>query len=259
MQGNGRVRIAIGQLRMRWTTAENVEAILAAMNAAAACDAQLCVFPELAVTGFHREIVNLAAPEKVAPYLHRIAAECERLEIAVAVGAPTFDGAGRFNSILLIDERGRLAATIHKNGLTPAEATFFRAGATRESARLRELRCSAVICREVEDHDHVLRQLPPGSVDLVFWPGHMRPDPEKPVQDPPEHVTRAQEMARSLGAFIVQSNWPNALNRPQESAKTGSSAVISAAGELLFTLPQEASGVGVFAIGDRSFEWLPMS
>jgi predicted amidohydrolase len=258
MPVNQRTRIAVGQLRMRWTIEENVDAILCALQAASKEEAQLCAFPELALTGFHREIVGLAQPEKVDPQVQRIAAECERLRIAAAFGTPAFDAGARFNSFMFVDERGCLTAAIHKNGLTPAEATFFDAGSARPIADVCGLRCSAVICREIEDHDEIAQQLPRGSVDVVFWPGLMGPDRDKPPQDPPQHVVQAQEIARSLDAFVVQSNWPNALNRPEQSADTGHSAVISKSGELLFRLPKEESGVAVFDLGERRFGWMPM-
>ena len=72
--------------------------------------------------------------------------------LGIAVGAPTFaaDGA-KFISHLLIDEHGETAATISKRGLTEAEATFFARASSRPLGKLHGLRCSAVICREVED------------------------------------------------------------------------------------------------------------
>lgn len=241
---------------MRWALEENMAAILRAMELAAREGAAICTFPELAVTGFHREIVKLAKPETIAPQVRRLQDACARLRIAVAAGAPTFgEGSDRFNSHLLIDETGRLQAVVSKTGLTPAEATFFKPGNGRPAAVLQGLRCSAVICREIEDEKDVLGQLPSRSADLVFWPGHMRPDPDKPVQDPPAHVVRAQALAKSLGAPMIQANWPNALNRPEESANAGHSAVISDSGELLFLLPREAAGVAVFTLGESSYMW----
>jgi hypothetical protein len=54
---------------------------------------------------------------------------------------------------------------------------------------------------------------------------------------------------------VVQTNWPNALNRPEESVDGGGSTVSSPEGEMLFRLPMQASGVAVFTLGDRHFEW----
>ncbi|MEO5881126.1 MAG: hypothetical protein ABIQ06_01810 [Caldimonas sp.] len=59
--------IAIAQIAMHWTTAENVSAILGAMTLARARGAGPCGFSELAVTGLHRQIAREAMPERVLP------------------------------------------------------------------------------------------------------------------------------------------------------------------------------------------------
>jgi len=251
-------RLAVAQLRMHWTIEDNLAAITGAMATAQRRGAAICAFAELAVTGFHREIVSLARPSLVKPALRQVRDLAARLGQAVAIGAPTFGTKGaRFNSHLLIDEAGKLAATVRKNGLTAPEATFFEAGSGRPSAALHGIACTAVICREIEDHEPVLRQIGRKPPAIIFWPGQMRPDPAKPVTDPPGHVVNAQKLARGSGSYVVQTNWPNALNRPEESEHTGHSACISPTGELLFRLPKEASGVGVFNLGEREFEWHP--
>ncbi len=251
------LRIAVAQPRMQWRTADNLATIEGMLRQAHEQGAALCGFPELALTGFHRGIVQEADPVTVQPALQRVQALCAELHIAAALGAPTWDGlGGRFNSHLLIDERGALAATVAKQGLTDPEATFFQRGSQRPVAQLQGWRCSAVICREVEDFDAVTAQLPPGAAELLFWPGQMRPDPAKPVQEPPEHVQQAQAIARACQAHVVQSNWPNALNRPEESAQCGQSAVIAPGGELLFRLPEEGCGLAVFELGTRHFHWI---
>lgn len=251
-------RIAIAQIGMHWSTAENTSAITAAMHTAHRSGARICAFSELAVTGFHRNIAAEALPHVVQPALDQLQALCAKLSLAIAVGAPTFSSNGsKFNSHLLIDESGRLAATIDKRGLTDPEATFFERGSSRPVAGLQGLRCTAVICREVNDFDQVTADVPSGSADLVFLPGALRPDPAKPPTDPPEFVIDAQRLAAAMGAYIVQTNWPNALNRPEESVDGGQSAVISPTGELMFRLPRQSAGIGIFSMGDKHFEWLP--
>lgn len=252
--------IAIGQLRMHWSIEANMASMLRAIEFAHGQGATLCAFAELAITGFHREIVALAKPELIAPEVARLQALCAKLKMAVAVGAPTFAGAdARYNSHLFINERGELAGEVSKVGLTAPEATFFRPGVLRAVVTMQGQRCTAVICREIEDHAAIGAQLPRGSVDIVLWPGQMGPDPAKPVVDPPEHVQDAQRMAAALGAHVVQTNWPNALNRPEESERSGRSAVIAPDGELLFRLPEQASGLGLFTLGARSFVWHPQA
>jgi len=244
---------------MHWEMDDNVDAIKHALRIARDDGAAICVFSELAVTGFHRRIADWARPERSGPAVDDLRAEAARLGIAAVLGAPTYaDDGRRFNSHLFVDRQGALLGSISKSGLTAQEATFFAAGTARPALQLADVRCSAVICREIEDSVVVVPPLQGRGVDLIFWPRQMRPDPDKPVQDPPEHVVQAQALARELSAHVVQTNCPNALNRPEESAHTGHSARIAPDGELLFRLPMQGYGVGVFTLGDRHYRWHPV-
>jgi predicted amidohydrolase len=251
-------RIAIAQITMHWTTSENVAAMRSAMDLAHSRGAQVCGFSELAVTGFHRMIGREATPEMVSPAVGELQAHAAKLSMAIAAGAPTFGTDGAiYNSHLLIDERGVTSAVVPKRGLTDPEATFFRRGESRPVGRMQGLRCSAVICREVEDIDLVSADLAPGTADLIFVPASLRQDPEKPKIDPPQYVRDIQRLAFTTRAHVVHTNWPNALNRPEESVDGGGSTVAGPDGELMFRLPPQACGVGVFTLGDRRFEWHP--
>lgn len=252
------LRIAIAQITMQRSTSENVASIKLAMNLAHARGAQICGFSELAVTGFHRQIAREATPEIVLPAVRELQAHATKLSLGIAVGAPTFgaDGA-KFISHLLIDQLGETVAVVPKRGLTDPEATFFARGSSRPIGRMHGLRCSAVICREVEDLELVAPELPPGSVDLIFVPGALRQDPDKPRTDPPEYVRNIQRLAKATSAYVVQTNWPNALNRPEESVEGGGSTVAGPDGDIFFRLPGQASGVGIFTFGERHFEWHP--
>ncbi|WP_310389234.1 carbon-nitrogen hydrolase family protein [Roseateles sp.] len=250
--------IAIAQITMHWTTRENVASIRWAMQLAQAQGAQICGFSELAVTGFHRQIAHEATPALVSSAMNELQTYGAELSLGIAVGAPTFaDDGARFISHLLIDERGVTTATIPKQGLTDPEATFFARGSSRPIGTLQGLRCSAVICREVEDLGSVSAELPPGAVDLIFVPGALRQDPEKPRTNPPEYVRNIQRLAQATRAYVVQTNWPNALNRPEESIEGGGSTVASPDGEVLFRLPEQASGIGIFTLGSHHFDWYP--
>jgi predicted amidohydrolase len=228
------------------------------MDLAHSQGAQICGFSELAVTGFHRHIAREAVPDVVASAIRELRTHGANLSLGIALGAPAFGEDGAIHiSHHLLDERGNTAAVITKRGLTATEATFFKPGDSRPVGRLHGLRCSAVICREVEDIDLVAGELPPGTVDLIFVPGALRQDPEKPRTDPPEYVRNIQRLARATKAYVVQTNWPNALNRPEESAEGGGSTVASPDGEVLLRLPAQACGVGIFTLGERSFNWHP--
>ena len=250
------LRVAIGQLRMHWTGEQNTQAIVAALALAAAERADLCVFPELAVTGFHRRIRTEAEPQRVHGWMQAVRGACAEHSIAASVGVPTFPSEGRIcNSNVLIDKSGQAVGIVEKNGLTPAEATFFARGSERPVHALLGRRCSAILCREVEDLAEVGAQLPHGSADLVFWPGAMRPAIDGSSTDPDAHIKQGQALARGIGAFLVQANWPNSLNYPEESTFAGQSVVIGPGGELVMRLPVARAGVAVFELGASTHTW----
>ena len=252
------LRIAIAQPAMHRDGDANTQSILDTIAQAAAAGARLCVFPELAVTGFHRQIASQAKPDLVAAWLQVVQQACAVHAVAVSVGAPSFDDDGRiFNSQFHFDEQGQLVGMVEKKGLTEPEATFFAHGRVRPVFSLCGLRCTAVICREIEDLEEVCAQLVGAQPEFVFWPGLMGPEAGTEHIEPPRHVQQAQALARRLGAWVVQANWPMSLNHPELGAKTGRSVVIGPAGELMFELPRAACGVAVFELGASSCDWQP--
>jgi omega-amidase len=228
---------------------------LSPLRLAASRDAAICVFSELAVTGFHRQIRAEAVPAKVGPAIARIRAACRALGMACAVGAPSFAGDAVYNSYLHIDERGELAGQVDKTGLTVAEATFFHGGRGRPVSLLQGRRTSAVLCREIEDLSLVLHHLPSDAAELLFWPGLMGRAPEGTGLDV---GLVAQQFARQQHAWLVQCNWPRALNLPDDSAfqaDLGGSRVISPDGALLLRLPMHTPGIATFDLGAADFAW----
>ena len=258
------LQIAIVQPPMAWTTDENVARIVAVLGAAAAQGATLCVFPELALTGFHRGIRDQAMPSIVAAAIERVRSACREHAVACTLGAPTFAGEGRVrNSYLVINASGDIVSTVSKNGLTPAELTFFEAGTDRAVHRFVDRACTTVMCREIDDLESISRQLQEAPAELIFWPsivgsppGTIHPTPED--TDDPGYLKRTAKLARRLAAFVVQSNWPNALNTP-ERTHLGESKVYAPDGEVLLTLPRDEPGFGVFALGERSFRWTALA
>ena len=245
---------------MRWTTAANLAVIERAMRFASARGAQVYVFSELAVTGFHRQIRAEAVPEKVGPAVASIRAACKALGLACALGAPTFAAAGGavYNSYLHIDEHGELVGQVDKTGQTPAEATFFHGGRGRPVSMLQGWKTSAVLCREVEDLALVRIHLPKGAAELVFWPGAMGKAPENREETWVDVLPLAQQLARQSNAWVVQNNWPNALNNPPHSPDSrhlGGSKVFSPEGELRLSLPMHDAGIATFDLGATAFVW----
>jgi predicted amidohydrolase len=242
---------------MHWSGDRNAESIVGFLERAAAEGAEVCVFPELALPGFHRQIRELAKPDLLAAWLQSVQSACARHGIGTVLGAPTFGAQGQiFNSALFFDRSGSLCSTVEKMGLTAPEATFFVQGAGRPVVKLFGHRCSAVLCREVEDLEPVCAQFAGNHPTLLFWPGLMGPEEGTEHMEPPRHVRQAQDMARRLQSHIVQANWPNSLNYPEKSSTAGRSVVVSPNGNVELALPAAESGLGIFNLGEGSFQWL---
>lgn len=252
------LRITIAQVPMQWTVEANLAVIERAMQKAAARGAGICVFSELAVTGFHRQIRAEAVPAKVEPAVARIRAMCRSLRMACTAGAPTFAAAGGaiYNSYLHIDEHGEIAGQIDKVGQTVAESTFFHGGRGRPVCLLQGRKTTAVMCREIEDTLFIRHHLPTGAAELILWPGLIGKVPES--EEGSEPLPLARELARRSNAWIVQNNWPKALNLPDDAplqAHLGGSNVISPTGEVLLTLPLQEPGLATFDLGADAFAW----
>jgi len=248
-------RLAIAQLAMHWTLQDNLAAILGALQRAAEEDVQLCVFAELALTGFHRQIGREADEAKVRLALDAVRAQCRRLRIACALGAPTWGASRRVrNSHLYVDEHGDIVAVVDKSGLTESEAGFFEPGTTRALATLRGLACTSVLCREVEDLPQLRAQLPASGLDLIFWPSFIGHPPSEASSEP-DYLPQARAMAQAFGAWVLHCNWPQSLNRP-EATHMGGSHVIAPDGRVAFALPLDRSGLAVFTLGDAHCTWI---
>jgi omega-amidase len=249
-------------MQMHWTIEENVAEILRAISIAKREASQLCIFPELALTGFHRQIASLAKPTLIAAAMRTVQNACAASNVAAILGAPTFgDNDAIYNSAVFIDERGVRVGIVEKIGLTAPEATFFTRGTGRRIVSMQGLSMSAVLCIEIHERESIMKQLAANEekanhkIDLLAWPGIMRPDPNAANSNEEKHIQDARRLARETVAWIVQANWPNSLNYPAESEFSGQSVVINPSGEVAIRLPVAQSGVGVFELGTARFAW----
>ena len=208
--------IAVDQLRMHWTCAGNTAAMRRAIERAADAGARIVVFPELAVTGFHRRIAREAEAATVQAAVEALAAVAAARSVAVVFGAPTFGADGRpRNSHLHVDEGGRVVAVVSKIGLTPSEASFFVPGDGRPAARLAGVACSSVLCREVEDLGPVVEGLAGSAPALVFWPsfiGRPATGPEDALET--QYLPATQRLAARLRRWRRGSAGRSAPARP---------------------------------------------
>ncbi len=147
-------------------------------RAARDAGAELIVFPEMTDTGYSMSVVQAHAnswSSGFVPGLQEIAA---KLSIAIVCGVSERDGTSIYNSLVLVDQRGQIAAKYRKTHLYAVapveEQACFASGDAFASFTLNDLRFGFSIC-----------------YDLRF----------------PE-MYRKLVVDQNVGAFIISSAWP---------------------------------------------------
>lgn len=248
--------LAVAQLPMAWTVEGNLASIRLALEQAAQAGAALCVLPELALSGFHRDIAFQSRKERIEPALAEVQALCKTLRLAAVLGLPWTESPTRlFNSMVFIDADGGLLGRVDKHGLTDSEAAFFTPGAAeRPVFELAGLRCTAVLCREVDDFAALAPGLTDQRADLLLWPSYIAWPPLAP-RDAPDYGPAAAALARQCKAVVLQCNWPQALNEP-ETCGMGGSRWIDSFGQEVLSLPQDQAGLAI--LGSECYDWRPL-
>ena len=234
---------------MHWTLAGNLAETLATLEQAAAAGAEGCVCTELALTGFHRRLPELIDAAALAAAEAELRAACARLGLAAAVGLPTLgeDGAV-FSSHVYIDATGRELGRVHKRGLTPSEATFFAPGGARGWTEVGGLLVTSVLCREMLDGADLVPELyaalPADNPRprVIFWPSYIAEFDAEQTALCQAYRAGAENLARELKAWVLQSNWPEGLNTPGRRG-FGASVVIGPDGHRTATLPRDEAAL----------------
>lgn len=117
------VRIAVAQMTCSNSVSTNAEKVLDFIRQAAAGNADIVVFPELALTGSRGEDVRAVDQATLESALRTIRHEAKAGAIHVIVGAPLAANGRRFNCAMVIGDDGRLK-TRHSQIVTRRDGLF---------------------------------------------------------------------------------------------------------------------------------------
>lgn len=236
------MKLAIVQMPMSWTLAENVATITRHISFASERGANVVAFPELAVTGFHREIRReLESARCNGEWLRDISRVCASHHVGAFIGAPRFDGeAAPLNSYLYIGPNGELTHHYDKVGLTESETQAFRSGKDREPWSVSGIRFGITICREIVDEQPMLEHYA-GKLDVLLWPAYMSIEPNIPPEEEQVNHAQAAKVAKQLDCTVLQVNWADALNSP-DIENIGGSIALASSGETLAMAPLKQAG-----------------
>ena len=133
----------------------------------------LLVCPELFLSGYNAGEAHqrLAETPETGPFAGGIKALAERHGTAIAYGYPEQGEGVLYNSVALVDARGRVLANHRKRLPAPGsfEENVFADGAGVTFADLGDWRLAMIICYEVEFPES-LRQAARGGANLVIVP-----------------------------------------------------------------------------------------
>ncbi|MBE3590041.1 MAG: amidohydrolase [Firmicutes bacterium] len=225
--------------------AENLERLLDLSRRAADAGARLIVWPEMATTGYifadRAEIAPFVEPLP-GPTFERVAAFCRERQVFVAYGLAEVDPdtGVYYNSAVLVDSRGRLAARYRKTHLW-VEDTRWAAPGQEWSVVSTDLgRVALLVCRDA-DFPEAARILALQGADLVIHPTNW-------LGRTPANVWRAR--AAENGVFWIATNrW----GEERGARFSGGSCVIGPDGEVLDAKGPEGDGVAMAVVSvDRA-------
>ncbi|MCE7729838.1 carbon-nitrogen hydrolase family protein [Vibrio campbellii] len=244
------MKVGVVQMRMGWTVRENLKTIVSHVENMRALDA--LVFPELSLSGFHRNIKQESEPQTIR---HAIQALCKLAfdyKTTLFIGAPLTEGERIFNSYLCIDVNGDVVAQWNKVGLTESETKFFARGERRELLNLAQSSITSVMCREVDDIEWFLSEVQE-QANLIIWPSYIGQQSQE--QQTQGYYERASLIAKEAGAFVVQCNWPHALNDPNLRGM-GGSHIYDDSGQCIYTMSVDKESVCILDLNQGTIELL---
>ena len=112
---------------------------------------------------------------------------------------------------------------------------------------------TSVLCREVLDGGELLPQLAtalvrhPDSPRVIFWPSYIAAGDAEQRAQCEAYRRGAAALACGLGAWLLQANWPQGLNRTG-ACGFGGSVVIAPDGRRAQTLPCDEASLAVVAV-----------
>ena len=224
------LRVALAQINTTVGDFEGNRArILEAAREAAARDADLVAFPELAITGFPPEDLLLRAPfiEEAARSLERLLEESRGLPPLI-VGAPEFEGA-LYNAAFVLHD-GRVAGSHRKQRLPNYgvfdDERYFEPG--RETPRfvIGGVEVAATVCEDIWYPDGPAREAALAGALVVVNINHS-----------PFHAGKRRERERMLTTRAVDNHvvvaYVNQVGGQDEIVLDGNSIVIGPDGAVL--------------------------
>ena len=230
---------AICQIAMHWTIEENVENITKWIKECAEKGVELAIFPECALTGYHRKMPKITNSQALQNAFQKIAECVKENNIYTIIGAPYIDSDtpnNVFNSALFFSPKTKKYELTSKNGLTNVETLYFTKGEKRTIFEIEGFKVGVIFCIEVNDKEDVLADFKDADLDLLTWISYIKWD-DNSIPENSINYQNSLDISNALNVPIINVNWANALNDPTLKGMGGSRYIKD--GKIQFKLPED--------------------
>lgn len=238
------MKLLVAQIHMELGAEKQIQTIQQVVKKGVDAGQKVFVFPELALPGFNREVVNISSKENHVIWTQTLSELASSHQVYVFAGLPRVDSSSVYNSFYCFKPDGETACWWDKIGLTESEQRFFQHGDSRPTIEIEGMTLSVVLCREILDVHDVTELLSGKGVELVLWPSYIgwNLGEAEQLRSDAAYYHEAKELAKTLGAAVVQCNWANGTNVPEETG-LGGSIVISKEGGEIYHAPYDQPAV----------------
>jgi len=213
---------------------------------AAGLGAEIIVCPEMATAGYvwpHADALMPYAEPAMGATFHMLAQEARRANTWIVCGIPELDGATLYNSAIVVDPHGKLAAVYRKNLLFDADQTWATPGTERVLVEAVPGGMAPVICMDLND-DRLLDWLVERKPSIVAFCTNWL------EEQLPVHNYWSWRLKRYSGWFVAANSW--GIDENVEFC--GQSAVFGPGGVLVAAAPR--TGNGILVIDDSDYPML---
>lgn len=231
--GQTAVKVAAVQFRSSFDLEDNRARMAAALEKLADDKVQVAVFPECALTGYHKKAVMEADGKQVLQAEESLRRVCERRRIAAVIGSVYKVNGKTFNTAVVFDSKGGLVERYAKVML--AGEPWATPGNHIAYFDLDGVPSTVIICHD-ERYPELVRLPALAGARVAYYISH-----ESGMRNEAKLAGyRAQIMARAVenGVAIVASNAPG--NVADNSGSHGQSRIVASDGNVV----KEASYYG---------------
>ncbi|MBE7541920.1 MAG: carbon-nitrogen hydrolase family protein [Bryobacteraceae bacterium] len=228
------LKVAAVQFRSSFEVGDNRDRMIAALERLAGEGVRVAVFPECALTGYHKREVMAPTAEEIAEAEGAIAAACRRRGIAAVVGSIYKTNGKTFNTAVVIDAKGEVVERYGKVML--AGEKWATPGNHIALFELEGVKSTVIVCHD-ERYPELVRLPALEGARMVYYISSESGMLEESKLEP----YRAQMMARAVEnrVFVVAANSP-ADAEDLKGSSHGQSRIIGDDGNVL----KEASHFG---------------